>query len=376
MVGEASGDQLGAGLMKALLAKKPDMRFFGIGGNKMQRQGLDVVFPMSDIAVMGFGDVLGRLPHLFRKLDEIVASIIDAKPDLVICIDAPDFNHRLAKRLKKAGLKARIINYVVPSVWFWRASRARSMADYFDHCLCLLPFEPAVMKKLGGPPCTFVGHNAVQSIASKQATEEFKKKHKLTDTTLALTLLPGSRQGEIVRLFPMFMGVAERLKKDFPQLHVFLPIVPHMRELVEAGVAGHDITLITDDNEKHALFGASDLALAASGTVALELGLARVPMVIAYPSSGIMHKIILKFIARAPSVNLVNIALDEPIVPEMLSGNVSTDNLYRLSYNYLADPKLASRTRQKLDVFSDLMRGDGSAPDKKAAQAIIELGGF
>ena len=376
IAGEVSGDLLGAGLMREMISQQPDVTFMGVGGEKMQKEGLSLVFPISDIAVMGFGDVIRRLPYLFRKLDEIAQAIIQDKPDLIICIDAPDFNHRLAKRLKKAGVVAPIIDYVVPSVWFWRSSRARKMAKYFDHCLCLLPFEPAVMKRLGGPPCSFVGHNAVQSIASQKQVSGFRSSHKIGETEKLLTLLPGSRYGEVQKLLPLFIDVVSRLRKDIPSLRVFIPIVPHLREMIEKACQGLDIEFIIENDEKYALFGASDAALAASGTVALELGLACTPMVVTYPSSDFFHKFIIKFLAQTPSVNLVNIALDEPVVPEMLADNVTVENLYRLTSQYLVQPDAAIKMRKKLEVFTALMRGDGLSPDKKAAQVIFKLGGF
>lgn len=376
--GEPSGDLLGAGLIRKIKSQRPDARFIGIGGPEMLAAGLESIFPMQDIAVMGFADVLKKLPYLFGKLDEAVLALQAAKPDVLVCVDAPDFNHRLAKRLKHKEPNIKIIDYVVPSVWFWRAGRARAMSRYFDHCLALLPFEPEVLRNLGGPSCQFIGHRAIEDVASDLEVKHFRETYGVSRDEPCLVILPGSRYGEISHLLPIFAEVCEKLSQKYTSLRVFLPLVEHLAETTRAEVEGwpFPVEFMTDHREKLALFRSADLAIAASGTVALEMGLAGLPMITGYPSNGLLTKFVLKYLARTPSVNLVNLVLDRPVVPELLADNLTSDNLYRLADYYLSEESIRGQTRSYLADFSRIMRSAGPSPDTQAAEAVLRIAGL
>lgn len=373
IAGEVSGDVLGGGLIQALNGKREGLKFTGVGGPQMTAAGLQAIFPISDIAVMGFGDVVRRLPYLFGKRDDVVRHVIETNPDLVICIDAPDFNHRVAKLVRKQAPHIPIINYVTPSVWFWRSKRAKKMAEYFDHGLCLLPFEPEVMARLGGPPCHYVGHRASEMRASAQQIAAFSKRYKLSTDQTVLALIPGSRASEIRNMLPIFLDSVECLREQGMDVTVFIPTVSHIRNLVVEGLGAHAATLIDDESEKLALYGRATLALATSGTVALELGLAQTPMIIAYRTAGLFPEVVGKWIAQTPSVNLVNLVLDEPVVPELLYDRLSAENIAHLASQYLSNDILYRETENALHRFCEIMLAAGPSPDHNAAQTILDL---
>ena len=374
IAGEASGDVLGGGLVRALLQKRPDLEFSGVCGPQMASAGVQSIFPMSDIAVMGLVDVLRQLPYLFGKRDDVVEHIVERQPNLVICIDAPDFNHRVAQKLRSRGSRIPIIDYVTPSVWFWRPGRAAKMAHYFDYGLCLLPFEPEVMAKLGGPPCAYVGHRATQKVASDDDVAAFTQRYEVTPDKKVVALIPGSRRSEIRDMLPMFLETARRLQQSGEKLDLFIPTVPHVRDHLIRQLGTNEVTLVDREDEKAALFRRADLALATSGTVALELGLAQTPMIIGYSSNGVFYEIIGKYLSRTPSVNLVNLVLDEPIIPELLYDRLTVDNLTRLASQYLSDEHLRAATQAALGRFCDIMRSAGPSPDHNAADLILNLG--
>lgn len=378
VAGEASGDILAAGLIQQLAKRVPKAKFVGVGGPLMEAAGLVSVFPMSDIAVMGFGAVIKKLPFLFNRLRIVCDYLEEVNPDVIVCVDAPDFNHRLARRMKARCPHIKIIDYVVPSVWFWRAGRARSMKRYFDHCLALLPFEPEVLKNLGGPDCTFVGHRAVEAIASEAEITALCKTYNLGLDKPCLVLLPGSRHAEVESLLPIFRDVAGRLRREFGKLKILLPLVPHLADYIRAEIQSwpFEVILIEDERQKYASLARADLALAASGTVALEIGLAQTPMIIGYPSNGLMERLAITFVARAPSVNLVNLVLDRPVVPELLSDNLSADYMLALARNYFRDANLVERTKDALQDFRNLMKKDGNPPDAEAAEAVLRVAGL
>ncbi len=377
IAGEASGDILGAGLIKQLAQRVPNASFIGVGGPLMEAEGLSSVFPMSDIAVMGFAAVIKKLPFLFNRLRVICDFLVESKPDVIICVDAPDFNHRLARRMKRRCPDIKIIDYVVPSVWFWRSGRASAMAQYFDHCLALLPFEPEVLKNLGGPASSFVGHRAIEAVASDSEVAALRAALDIGPDAPCLVLLPGSRRAEVETLMPIFRHVTAQLRREFGRLRLLMPLVPHLAAELKAQIQDwpYEVICIEDERQKYASLRLADLALAASGTVALEIGLAHTPMIIGYPSSGMLESYVMKFIARAPSVNLVNLVLDRPVVPELLSDNLTADYMLALARNYLRDPELRERTIDALEAFSAIMQKDGNPPDAEAADAVLRIAG-
>lgn len=336
IAGESSGDRLGAALMKDLVAEHTgDVEFVGVGGPLMKDQGLDSIFPMDDLAVMGVAEVLPKISLLFRRIKETSTAIQESDPTALITIDSPDFCFRVAKRVKNQMPSLRVIHYVAPSVWAWRPKRAAKMAQYVNHVLALLPFEPPYMEA-EGMSCDFVGHPiTTEPQATSEDVKEFRKEIGISESRKLLTLLPGSRTSEVTRLGPIFREVVEKLRNDDPQLAVVIPSVGARVELIEEIFNGLDVVVLdprgipTDVSEarKRACYKASDLALAASGTVSLELASAETPMVIAYK----MHWLtafIKRRLVRVSSATLVNILTESQSVPEFLLENCTVENIY------------------------------------------------
>lgn len=376
IAGEASGDILGADLMAALREKHPNISFSGVGGAHMQAQGISSLFEMSEIALMGITSILPKIPSLLRRIRETRDHILAVQPDFVICIDAPDFNHRVAKQVKAKAPNIKIVNYVPPTVWFWRPKRAKKIRQFFDLALAIFPFEPAVMKRLGGPDCTYVGHPAANAVATRAEGEAFRKKYKISPSDKLISVLPGSRNSEVKQLGSIFGDTVKALKKRYPDLRIAVPIVPHLRARVGEIAASwsDDIILVEGESQKAALFSASDAALAASGTVAIELGLAELPMVIAYKVDALVARI-LWFRAQVPSVNLVNIVLDKPVIPERLQYNCQADILTEEMDMLLRDDKKNADMRAHLHRFKQIMTQGVSNPSENAAQILLNLAG-
>lgn len=285
VAGEASGDRLGAGLMTEVSARAPDAAFAGVGGPAMQAAGLTSLFPMSDLSVMGIGPVLARLPLLIRRIRETAEAAIAARPDAVVLIDSPDFSHRVAARIRKAAPKIPLILYVSPTIWAWRPGRAKAMRPYTDLLLTLFPFEPAAHAALGGPKAVFVGHPLLD------VAETLRRpggRAPVTDGAHAV-VLPGSRRSEVNRLMPVFGEALRLLGARVGALRLTLPTVPHVaaevRRLAAAWAVAPEI--VVGEAAKRAAFQAGDVALAASGTVTLELAVAELPHVLAYKLDGI-----------------------------------------------------------------------------------------
>ena len=280
VAGEPSGDNLGGRLMSALKeATAGRIRFAGVGGQAMIAEGLDSLFPMSDLSVMGLTEVLPHLPRLFRRLKQTVTAAERLRPAAVITIDSPDFSFRVAARLKGRGI--RLIHYVAPTVWAWKPGRSRKIAAFLDHLLALLPFEPPLFRA-AGLPCTFVGHAVVESGADRGDGPGFRRRHGIPADAPVICVLPGSRSSEISRLLPVFGETLAILKRSWPGLQVLVPTVPAVAEPVKTAAAGWNVpaVVISGTTEKYDAFAAANAALAASGTVSLELALAGLPAVI------------------------------------------------------------------------------------------------
>ena len=350
VAGEESGDRLGAPLMRALRERENGVTFAGVGGGEMAREGLISHFPISDLAIMGFNAVARKLPLIFRRIRETAAAVIAAKPDVLVIIDSPDFTHRVARRVRRRAPSIPIVNYVSPSVWAWRPGRARRMRRYVDHVLALLPFEPQVHERLGGPRCSYVGHPLAETAASLRPNEsEAARRH--TDPPILL-VLPGSRSGEIKRLLNIFAKTVEALERAAGPLEVIIPAVPHLEATLrqETGGWSRPPRIVVDAGEKQAAFRTARAALTKSGTVTLELAVARVPMVAAYMVSALEAAIGRRAIS-APSAFLTNLVLGENVVPEFLQENCTVENLTRALLPLLSETP--ERQRQ-LDAFARL----------------------
>ncbi len=363
VVGEPSGDRLGAALMGALRALHPDVQFAGVGGALMQAEGLVSLFPMEELSVMGIIEVLPKYRALKRRIAQTAAAALDFAPDALITVDSPDFCLRVAGIVKGARPDLRTIHYVAPSVWAWRPKRAAKMARVIDHVLALLPFEPPLMQA-AGMSCDFVGHPVVSEALAKPAeTAKFQG-----DGPLILCL-PGSRRGEVTRLAPIFGAVLGLVKRVHPNARAALPTVRGVAGLVRELTAGWPIQpqIITDAAEKRGAFAAADVALAASGTVSLELAANACPMVIAYD----MNRLTLWLMRRAAlvdTVTLVNLVSETRAVPEYIGANCTPETIAPALLALLVDP---SAQTMAMEVTMQRLGRGGEDPALRAATSVL-----
>lgn len=367
---EPSGDLLGARLMAALrLRTLGEVAFIGLGGPHMAEQGLASLFAMEELTAMGLIEVLPKIPHLAARLRKLTKFALRERPDVLVTIDAPDFNFRLGRRLQGRGIP--LVHYVAPSVWAWRPGRARQIARFLDHLMALLPFEPPYFEAVG-LPCSFVGHPVVESGADRGSGARFRQDHGLASEQPLICVLPGSREGEVRRHLPIFAETLKRLTARFPGLAAAVPTVPAVAAEVRAAAEAFAVpaTVVTETVEKYDAMAAATVALAASGTVALELAMARVPAVIAYrvnPLSAALARRVLK----VRYVSLVNLILDRPVMPELLQENCEPEALAREIEKIMVDP--AKRTAQN-DAAQTAMAAlgqIGEPPSLRAADVVL-----
>ncbi len=364
IAGEPSGDKLGAALMDGLRALAPDVSFHGIGGPLMQARGLTSLFPMEELAVMGIAEVLPKYVHLKRRIREAASAATALGPSALITIDSPDFCLRVAALVKAANLEQRTIHYVAPSVWAWRPGRAAKMAKVIDHVLALLPFEPPYMTK-AGMTCDFVGHPVV---AEPLATPGERQIFASTRRPLVLCL-PGSRRSEVTRLAPIFGASLALLRRSHPTLTVALPTLAHIAPLVRDLTKDWPVQprLVLDPAEKRAAFAEANVALAASGTVSLELAANATPMVIAYD----MHPISWWLMQRAAlidTVTLVNLVSETRSVPEFLGPACRPEAIAQALTSVLNDK---SQQIQAMAKTLDRLGKGAEPPGLRAARSVL-----
>jgi len=374
IAGEPSGDALGARLMAALTERTGGAaRFAGVGGEAMEAEGLESLVPIQDLAVMGVAEVLPRARRIFRRVNETVAAIRAAQPDAVVTIDSSGFTWRVAQRLRRQGERLLLVHYVAPMVWAWRAGRARRMARWYDHLMALLPFEPPYFQAVG-LGCSYVGHPVVESGADRGDGPAFRRRYGIDADATLITVLPGSRRGEVHRLLPVFRATIERLRHRYPALHVAIPTVSTVHEEVASALKdwGVPAVAVRGAGPKYDAFAASNAALAASGTVTLEVALAELPMVVAYRVNPVTH-VILRRLVKVRFVNLLNIVLDRPAIPELLQQDCTPQRL-ALELMRLLDDRLARE--REIEAYREglqrLGRGDVS-PGLRAADCVLAL---
>jgi len=369
IAGEPSGDALGAALMAGLKELLPDVEFSGVGGPLMQAQGLVSQFPMEDLSVMGLAEVLPKYRALKRRIAECADAVLTQKPDALITIDSPDFCLRVAKTVK-AQSNIRTIHYVAPSVWAWRAGRAAKMARVIDHVLALLPFEPPLMQA-AGMGCDFVGHPVVaEPQATPDQAQDFRTRHGLNDAPLLLAL-PGSRRGEIERLMPVFGKTVRQLHNERPKMRIVLPAAPSVAARVRELASGWPVSPLVLDAanlpEKRAAFAAAEVALAASGTVSLELAAANTPMVIAYDMNW-LSRILIGRMLKVDTVTLVNLVSETRVVPEFLGKNCVPD---KIALGVLAVLNNPQNQQQAMALTMKRLGRDQDPPGLRAARAVL-----
>ena len=369
IAGEPSGDALGGAVMAGLSELAPGVQFEGVGGPLMQAQGLVSLFVMDELSVMGLAEVLPKYRALKRRIAQCADAVIAAQPDVLLTIDSPDFCLRVAK-LVKARSDIRTIHYVAPTVWAWRPGRAAKMARHIDHVLALFPFEPPLMEA-AGMTCDFVGHPvAAQLVATDVEVAAFRAAHDLGDAPLVLAL-PGSRKGEVTRLASRFDGALELLKQTKANIRVVVPCAGPVADLVRELTAdwpGQPILIAPDDAAaKRAAFRAADVALAASGTVSLELAASDTPMVIAYDMNWLSRQIIARMLL-VDTVTLVNLLSDSRTVPEFIGADCTSPRIADGLRAVLADPYVQ---RDAMALTMDRLGRGGEAPGLRAARSVL-----
>lgn len=380
VAGEPSGDALGAALMAGLNALSPGVAFDGVGGPLMQAQGMDSLFPMDELSVMGLAEVLPKYPHLVRRKNQTADAVIAAKPDALITIDSPDFSLRVAKRVK-AHSDIRTVHYVAPTVWAWRAGRARKMAAMIDQVLALFPFEPPYMQA-EGMRCDFVGHPiAAQVQPDADQINAVLGELGISRDKPILLVLPGSRRGEVARLSPIFGAALAPVVQALPDLQILIPAAPSVADAVRTAVAEWpgactvlDTRAMSDDAAtvaKRAAFGAADGALAASGTVSLELAAADTPMVIGYDMNWLSRQIIRRMV-KIDTVTLVNIVTGTRAVPEYIGADCTPEKLGPAIVDLMTNTTLQTAQKTAMADAMQLLGQSGTAPGLRAAQAVLD----
>jgi len=368
---EPSGDHLGAALMKELHHRLGnEVVFAGIGGREMEEQGIVSLFPIDDLAIVGFAAVARQLPMLLRRIREAASAVVQAKPDILVIIDSPDFTHRVAKKVRQAVPSIPIVDYVSPTVWVWRPGRARAMTRYVDHVLAVLPFEPDVHLNLGGPACTYIGHPLIERLDTLRPDAEEARRRKMPPPVLVL--LPGSRRGEIRHHMPVFGETLASLREQGLVVEAVLPTLPHLLDAVNEAVAQWPIRprIVTTEAEKQSAFRNARAALAKSGTVTLELALAGVPMVTLY-RGGAVEAWIARRVVRVSSIILANLVIGENVIPEFHQEECTAQNLAPALLSVLND---TPQRRHQLEAFAKLdriMDTGGRSPSAQAADVIL-----
>lgn len=377
IAGEPSGDKLGGALMQGLRTLEPDVIFDGVGGPLMQAQGLTSRFDMSELSVMGIAEVLPKYRSLMRRINETAAAVVNTVPDILVTIDSPDFCLRVARRVKAANPNIRTAHYVAPTVWAWRPGRAAKMAQMVDQVLALFPFEPPYMEA-AGMVCDFVGHPVVaEPVATDADAMAFRERHGIGDAP-CLLVLPGSRRGEVGRLAPIFAEALRLVLAARPEIRVVLPAASSVAALVAELTRdwpGAPIildprgqTVEAEATERRAAFRAANLALAASGTVSLELAAAGTPMVIAYDMNWLSRQLVTRML-QVDTVTLVNLVSDTRVVPEFLGANCMPNAIATSLLQVMADP---DTQREAMALTMQRLGQGGEAPGLRAARAVLD----
>ena len=372
IAGEPSGDALGAALLNGLRQLDPDLSIAGVGGPLMAAEGLTSLFPMSELSVMGLVEVLPKYRALKRRIAETAEAALAFRPDVLITIDSPDFCLRVARRVREAAPGIRTVHYVAPSVWAWRPGRAERMAEVIDHVLAILPFEPPLMHE-AGMSCDFVGHPVVaQPRATPEEAAAFRAAHDIAPDAPLVLCLPGSRRGEVARLGGRFDEALMRLRDRVPEIRVVLPTVPGVADMVGTMAKRWPSApvVVEDAVEKRAAFAAADLALAASGTVSLELAANAVPMVIGYDMAP-LSRMLVGWLLRTDTVTLVNLVSETRAVPEFLGRRCQPGPMAAALVGLLDDEAMRGEQLAAMELTMERLGRGGEPPGLRAARSVI-----
>lgn len=373
IAGEVSGDLLGGDLIAALRETyRGPIDLVGVGGDALERQGLKSLFDFSELSIMGISQVLKRLPSLLRRIRQTADALIAARPDVLVIIDSPDFTHRVARRVRKALPDLPVVNYVCPSVWAWKEERAPRMRGYVDRVLALLPFEPAAMQRLGGPETVYVGHRLISDPQVQHVRDSRLGRTDYDPSEKTCLLLPGSRSTEITRLLPVFGDAARELSTRNPGIRFLLPTVPRQEALVRRLTADWPVkpVITVSQDEKWQAFAQADAAIAASGTVILELALARVPVISTYRFDWLANLFLRKI--KIWTAAIPNLIADYTVVPEYLNEQVRPGSLARWFERLSAETAERRAMLEGYDLVYDRMQ-TVRPPGETGATVILDL---
>ena len=371
VAGEASGDLLGARLMRALKHQKnEEVAFYGVGGETMQAEGLNSLFDIKDLSVMGFMEVIPSIPKILRHLNEIISDIKQIQPDVILTIDSYSFSIRVHQALKRNKIDIPHAHYVAPQVWAWNKARTKILPKWVDHLFCLLPNEPEYFTPYG-LPTTFVGHPVIEGGADKGEAKKFRTQYNLNEQTPVLVMLPGSRKNEIKTLLPLFMQVAEKLSETHPGLFVVVPTVQTVADKITDQMKNWQVphTIVLGERARYDAFSAAIVAIAASGTVSLELAMAKVPHLVAYRLNAVTA-FLAKLVLKIKYVNLINLLQDKEIIPELLQENCTVKKIFDMTENLFQNPY-----QDVLPSLEKLGLNKNESPSEKVASCLLKLAG-
>jgi len=372
IAGEASGDLLGSKLIEQLRIANPQATFVGVGGELMQKQQLQSIFDMSDLAVMGFVEVLPHIFTIFRRIKQTINAIESYDPDFVITIDSPDFCFRVANKIAK---KYKKIHLVAPSVWAYRQSRAQKVAKIYDLLLAILPFEPPYFTKYG-LKTVFIGNplasTELSDFEKQQNNLLFRQQNSISLKQIVILLTPGSRKSEVQKIFPQFILAINKLSIDFQDLVIVIPVVNKTKQLVQKMAKSLQVRhIFVDFSQKKMAFSASNFALAKSGTNTLEIALYRIPMIIGYKVNFLSYYLI-KSLIKIKFVNILNLLQNKQVIPELLQQNCNANNFYQLLKNMIIQPQIAQQQIEQVAISLQALKTEQD-PMLLASQQIMQL---
>lgn len=369
IVGEASGDNIASKLMRALKMQNPQIEFYGIGGEKMQKEGMNLLFPAKELSVMGFLEVI---PHIFKFLKLIkqtITDIIKIQPSVVITIDSPGFSFRIAKAIKNK-FAGKLIHYVAPTVWAYKPERAKKIAKLYDHLLVILPFEPPYFLK-EGLDTTFVGHPAIEDLVVYNK-EEFRQKNNINNSDLLICLAPGSRKQEINTLLPVFLeAIAIFQKRTNKNIVIAIPAKEYLKDLIQTYIPNNFRVLLVNEDEKQSLFSSADIALTKSGTITTELAFYKIPMVVAHKVNNISYWL-LKRMIKVRFATIINILADKELIPELLQEKCNPTEIANALYQNSL-PINIENWQKEIQTQLDKLSSGNELPSNLAAKKILDF---
>ncbi|MFY0566109.1 lipid-A-disaccharide synthase [Archangium lansingense] len=368
VAGEASGDAHASELVAALKAQRPDLTFFGMGGSRLAAQGVELLYGAHEVNVMGITEVLPKIPRILQVMGGLAQAAAERRPACAILVDIPDFNLRLAARLKKLGIP--VAYYVSPMIWAWRRGRVKTIAKLVDRMLCILPFEEDFYRE-AGVAARYVGSPVVEQVPSPASAATFRQKLGLPEETPTLALLPGSRMSEIRRILPSMVGAAKQLVAERPGLQVVVPVAPTIpREEILSRFQGSGVQPVLVDGRAPEVVGASDAAIVASGTAALEAGLMQRPLVVVYRVSLITY-LVGRMMLKVAHVALVNLLAGRRVVPELLQGDMTPERIAGEIRRLWVPGTPREEMLQGLEEVRTRLGQHGAAA--RAAESVLEL---